>query len=1160
MTTYTKISIFTVALLMSHISVQASEQSSDTQINSMSVMRFANNGVIYIAEDPNIGDVSLNIAASPYVSFSGGAITENIEFYIKTNYAAFIEKMEIDIYKAEDIDFIEPVAKISVPSGSFNHISWNGKLSDKYTYQTGDELVYVLKAYDKDGKFDETLPATIQLLKPDDVKKSKKDLKDAAYKERGVHLSVDDVWHQYMLDRAFNRNSLSKQNIIINGSKVIIRGSNIPDGKLFINNERYPLDLERKFISEYIVPAGTYYYDIVLNGQENISGKLKIDISDHHFFGMAMADFTIGKEHSKDGSLTEDNSYDILRDGRLAFYLKGKVYSKYQITAQADTTQKDVRKLFNGFTQADALDLFESLDPDMYYPTYGDDSTVIRDINTQGRFYFRTDWDKSQVVWGNYDTGFDGTQYGAYSRSLYGAKLDYKSTGINKWGDSKTTAKAFGSQMGSAAGHTELIGTGGSLYYLKHTNILPGSDKVLLQVTDKTTGNIVTKIGLVRGVDYEIDNTQGRIILSRPLSQILYQGLNSIASQTLLSGYEQLLIADYEFVPSGFEDDLIASGIRVKQWFGDYVAAGGTYVKEERAGDDYEIIGGDITLQAGKGTYIKAELTRTKSKAAPIYYSTNGGLSFAELGSTLSSLSGDAKAVNVGINFKELGLIDKEMNFGAWWRNVDKGYSNAHSTSYALNDVTEYGFEFLGQITKDLKAYTKANKAQNGAVSHTQEQLTAEYRFDDIYSIGVEIQNLQTDNNSATLEGTLGALRVNYNINPNLETFVTGQVTLYDDNGAYENNDAVIFGARYLYGDSSSASAKYTTGHRGDALEVDISHRLSKDHTIYGGYAWINSYVSDFDTAFGLKTNSGFTVGQKWNLTNKVSLYNESQYIKDNADRGAANSLGMDFYIGEGWNAGFLYQKGELDSGKGDVDRDAFSVNLGKTSNEINWASKLEYRQDQGAEERKQWLTTNRLSLKVNESLSLAGRVNHSNTKDYLSSQNGAKFTELNLGFAYRPYNSTKWAFFGRYTYLYDLSTLGQNVSNGASYDQKSQVLSFESIYKLDSKWEFALKYAARIGEVRYARGEGSWFDSTTSFYAGQIRYDILYKWHGLFEYRALDVKDGGMKSGYLVGIDRDITKNFRIGIGYNFTNFSDDLTKLDYEYRGWFLNFLGTY
>jgi len=49
--------------------------------------------------------------------------------------------------------------------------------------------------------------------------------------------------------------------------------------------------------------------------------------------------------------------------------------------------------------------------------------------------------------------------------------------------------------------------------------------------------------------------------------------------------------------------------------------------------------------------------------------------------------------------------------------------------------------------------------------------------------------------------------------------------------------------------------------------------------------------------------------------------------------------------------------------------------------------------------------------------------------------------------------------------------------------------------------------------------------------------------------------QDGGNKQGALVGLDRDIGRNFRLGIGYNFTQFSDDLTNFDYDHRGWFIN-----
>lgn len=43
-------------------------------------------------------------------------------------------------------------------------------------------------------------------------------------------------------------------------------------------------------------------------------------------------------------------------------------------------------------------------------------------------------------------------------------------------------------------------------------------------------------------------------------------------------------------------------------------------------------------------------------------------------------------------------------------------------------------------------------------------------------------------------------------------------------------------------------------------------------------------------------------------------------------------------------------------------------------------------------------------------------------------------------------------------------------------------------------------------------------------------------QWHAMAEYRWLGVKDGSDKNGWLVGVDRDVTKNLRLGVGYNFT------------------------
>ena len=54
--------------------------------------------------------------------------------------------------------------------------------------------------------------------------------------------------------------------------------------------------------------------------------------------------------------------------------------------------------------------------------------------------------------------------------------------------------------------------------------------------------------------------------------------------------------------------------------------------------------------------------------------------------------------------------------------------------------------------------------------------------------------------------------------------------------------------------------------------------------------------------------------------------------------------------------------------------------------------------------------------------------------------------------------------------------------------------------------------------------------------------------------------ENDSQRAGWLVGVDRHLGDNFRLGLGYNFTSFSDNLTVLDYDQKGWFLNVTGTY
>jgi hypothetical protein len=328
---------------------------------------------------------------------------------------------------------------------------------------------------------------------------------------------------------------------------------------------------------------------------------------------------------------------------------------------------------------------------------------------------------------------------------------------------------------------------------------------------------------------------------------------------------------------------------------------------------------------------------------------------------------------------------------------------------------------------------------------------------------------------------------------------------------------------------------------------------------LYGAYTY-STDTTDYDPLFNNRLNSGWTLGQRWRLSNQVNLFNESQFLKAPGESGLAHTFGMDFYPGQGWNLGFTLQTAELDNSVGQVDRNAVSISGGRTSVDTQWQSKLEFRRDTGAERREQWVTTHRLLHKFNESFRIAARLNYSETEDQLVAAAGAKFIESNLGFAWRPFDSTRWALLGKYTYLYDVSSMQQVGDNFAFYDQRSQVLSLEGVYNPDNRLELAAKLMRREGEVRYGRLTGQWADSAATFAAGQVRYEFGDDWHALAEYRWLDVTDGGTRQGFLAGIDRDLGANFRVGVGYNFTDFSDDLTDFDYDHKGWFLNLVGKY
>ena len=77
--------------------------------------------------------------------------------------------------------------------------------------------------------------------------------------------------------------------------------------------------------------------------------------------------------------------------------------------------------------------------------------------------------------------------------------------------------------------------------------------------------------------------------------------------------------------------------------------------------------------------------------------------------------------------------------------------------------------------------------------------------------------------------------------------------------------------------------------------------------------------------------------------------------------------------------------------------------------------------------------------------------------------------------------------------------------------------------------------------------------------------YEVVKDWDLMAEYRFLaDIGENNntenLKHGALVGVYKHIGENLKIGVGYNFSSFQDDLRDTDINAQGWFINIVGKF
>lgn len=1004
------------------------------------------------------------------------------------------------------------------------------------------------------------------------------DLNAASDQIQPVHLksNVDSGFEKLLAPTAqsmhqlMRRNDIVQRRIPVYGSRMRIQGKNLgTDYQVRLNQELIPLDRNNSFATEYVLPVGSHTFDLAVSDgvEQQVNSQLNADITGKYQFIVALADITVSS-HDVSGSIeplsgNERYQEDILTEGRLAFYLKGKIKGKYLLTAQMDTREQQLDEIFSGIHRKDPDSLFRRLDPDHYYPVYGDDSTTVADVNTQGRMYVRLEWDRSDVVWGNYETGFTGNELGQYSRGLYGAKATYDSLEVTAFDDSKTHISGFVSEAQTALGHSEFLGTGGSLYYLRHRDVLPGSDKLRIEIRDPDTNRVIDQQTLTREIDYEIDEIQGRVILSKPLLQTSEQSAPSLITDGPLDGNITVLIADYEYLPDNFDPDNLVTGLRGKHWFGDHVALGATYVDEGRDTEDYQLGGVDVTLKAEQNSWAKLEWATTKATQTERLFSTDGGLSFSNLSPLgIDDRQGDAYSLDVHVNAGDFGGSDRWVS-NVWFKSVDDQYSVARRDDGT--NIEEYGFETQLPLSDQWLLGVRGSYFDvSQQYELTELAIQTQGQLGDRGKLDAELKSTQEKRNAGTdADATLLAVQYEHSISKSLDVYGRGQAEL-SSGGDYQDNNQIALGAKLAFSHETSGHLEVRDGDRGNGLIAGMEHRLNKQHVIYGTMTHSTDNTQDpfarDDNGASMLDNVGtnFAAGHRWALNDRTNLFSEMQFSRNDEFASVGEVFGLDYASPKGWHMGFTLQEGTLDTDNGIVDRQAYSGFVGYQSKLLKASTRLEYRKDEGADDIEQWLTTNRLDYKLSPTYRIATKLNYSESTHSENALEDAKLIEGSIGLARRSHLDNRFNWLAKYTYLYDLHSAGQI---DQETDQRSHIIAWEGIYRLNKIWDFGSKIARRVGELRLARNSGPWFKSSVNFASLRARWHLLNKWDAMGEYRWLQQREAeNERAGYLLSVSRHVAKHFKVGVGYNFTDFSDDLTDLDYDHKGWFLNLVGKY
>ncbi|HEY2390255.1 MAG TPA: OmpA family protein [Candidatus Angelobacter sp.] len=1104
----------------------------------------------------------LAVAADPVAVVVSQPISEValpvVHFRMYSNYGSFIKRAEIRIFDQQSLE-AAPLAIIPVDDTGL--AEWQP--APQILAGPARQLKYLLRAYDPKDHFDETDARPLWLY----------------HEASSGNLVKSDMPPTQALLSAYGKNDLARQGITLGSGTVRVQGSGIPAGHtVWLAGRQVPVDPKGNFVAEEIFPNGTHTVEVaVLDDSGNGSLYLRdLEFKSRDLFFFGVADLTVSKNSVSAAEKLQqgDNAtqpVDSSLDGQLAFYLNGKISQNWHLTASADTREGPVKDLFNNFLGKTPDELFRRINPDYYYPSFGDDGGVEETAPTMGKFYVKASHGQDYGMWGNFKVDYVGNDLAHVDRGLYGGDAHFGSEPTTSFGERRLTVDGFAAQPGTLPSYEAFLGTGGSIYFLHHQDILEGSESVTIEVRDKASNIVTGVVNLRPTVDYTIDYIQGRVLLSEALSASANDNL--LVRTSGLGGDESFLVVRYEYTPGLDSLSQNAFGGQGSYWVNNFVKLGVTANSND--GDTAGNLGAaDLTLRKSANSWFKVQAGRSTGLLSPSLQSNDGGFNFQ--GPDDQSFAGskaDAYRVDLSIGLNDF-FTGHDGRFQFYEQKIDAGYTAPGQMT--LKDTEQYGGIFKMPVTSRLNLVAKGDqRTEDQGLDTRAIELDLTYKLTNRWSFSAGARDDMRKDNSPVVpltqeqgERTDAVAQVKFSPSDTWSAYVFGQDTIATSDGRPDNSRVGV-GGSYRLTKRFKIDGEASDGDLGIGGKIGTTFLYSDRTSLYLNYSLENERT-DNEELIQSGSWGNLVSGVKTRLSDSSSIYAEERYQTGAGQSGLTHATGINLVTKERWNFGGSAEFGKLfDSETGAAtNRKAAGIHIGYGLTKIQFSSAVEFRRDDLEQPdlshtiETVLLLRNNFKYQLSPSWRVLGKLDYSISNSTLGDFSTGGYTEGVVGYAFRPVRNDRLNALVKYTYFYNVPTADQlGAQNTATqFLQKSHIAALDVTYDLTTNWSVGGKYAYRLGEASLDLVQPTFFDDTAQLAVLRVDWQFKKQWDTLAEVRQLSLPDINQNQrGVLAAFYRRLTKNLKAGIGYNFTAFSDDLTDLNYKHKGIFFNLIGT-